>query len=137
MGIDDFAWKRGKRYGPVSIDLERHEILDLLPDREADSVQKWLAAHPDIVIVSRDRGGAYADGAARGAPQAEQVADRWHLTSSEHADPAVPSHAATEAGSVRADPRAPVIGPEHPCHRLSASGRTQYGAPLSAPGRGR
>lgn len=79
VGIDDFAWKRGKRYGTVIIDLESHEVLDLLPDREAESVQKWLAAHPDIAIVSRDRGGAYADGAARGAPQAEQVADRWHL----------------------------------------------------------
>lgn len=79
VGIDDFAWKRGKRYGAVIIDLTTHEILDLLPDREASSVQKWLAAHPDIAIVSRDRGGAYADGAAQGAPQAEQVADRWHI----------------------------------------------------------
>ncbi len=79
VGIDDFAWKRGKRYGTVIINLENHTVLDLLPDREAESVQTWLAAHPDIEIVSRDRGGAYADGAARGAPQAEQVADRWHI----------------------------------------------------------
>lgn len=79
VGIDDFAWKRGKRYGTVIIDLESHEILDLLPDREAESVKKWLAVHPEIEIVSRDRGGAYADGAAQGAPQAEQVADRWHI----------------------------------------------------------
>jgi transposase len=79
IGIDDFAWKRGKRYGTVLIDLESHDVLDLLPDRAAESVQIWLAAHPEIEIVSRDRGGAYADGAARGAPQAEQVADRWHV----------------------------------------------------------
>jgi transposase len=79
VGIDDFAWKRGKRYGTIIVNLETHKLLDLLPDREAESVKTWLAAHPEVYIVSRDRGGAYADGAAQGAPQARQVADRWHL----------------------------------------------------------
>ena len=79
VGIDDFAWKKGKRYGTIILDLETHTILDLLPDREAVSVKEWLVRHPEVEIVSRDRGGAYADGAAQGAPQAEQVADRWHL----------------------------------------------------------
>ncbi len=79
VGIDDFAWKKGKRYGTIILDLETHTILDILPDREAASVKQWLSAHPEVEIVSRDRGGAYADGAAQGAPQAEQVADRWHL----------------------------------------------------------
>jgi len=61
------------------VDLERRHLIDLLPDRSADSVAAWLAAHPGVEIVSRDRGGLYAEGAARGAPQAQQVADRFHL----------------------------------------------------------
>ncbi len=79
VGLDDFAWKRGARYGTIILDLETHTLLDVLPDREAESVKTWLEAHPEIEFVSRDRAGAYADGAARGAPQAKQIADRWHL----------------------------------------------------------
>jgi transposase len=61
------------------VDLDTHKILDILPDREAASVKRWLEEHEEAEIVSRDRGGAYADGATQGAPQAQQCADRWHL----------------------------------------------------------
>ena len=79
VGIDDFAWKRGQRYGTIVCDLERRRVIDLLPDREAATVAAWLAAHPEITIVSRDRGGSYGQAATQGAAQAVQVADRWHL----------------------------------------------------------
>jgi len=79
LGVDDFAWKRGQRYGTIVCDLERRRIIDLLADREVGTVQAWMAAHPEIAVVSRDRGGGYGRAATIGAPQAVQVADRWHL----------------------------------------------------------
>lgn len=79
VGIDDWAWRRGQRYGTILCDLERNRVLDVLPDRRAESVAAWLKRHPDIEIVARDRAGLYAEGARQGAPQAVQVADRWHL----------------------------------------------------------
>ncbi len=81
VGLDDWAWRRGQHYGTIIIDQERHVVLDLLPERSSESVQKWLEAHPEVEIVSRDRGGTYIDGATWGAPQATQVADRWHILS--------------------------------------------------------
>jgi transposase len=81
VGIDDWSWRRGKRFGTLLVNLETHKIVDLLADREAESVKRWLAAHPEVEIVSRDRGGVSIDGATLGAPQAIQVADRWHLLS--------------------------------------------------------
>ena len=79
IGIDDWAWKRGQRYGSIICDLERRRVVDLLPDREPGTVEAWLSHHPEIVVISRDRGGGYGRAAARAAPQAVQVADRWHL----------------------------------------------------------
>jgi transposase len=79
IGIDDWAWRKGNRYGTIIIDLQRGCPIDLLEDRAAETVATWLQAHPDITIVARDRAEAYAAGIRQGAPEATQVADRFHL----------------------------------------------------------
>ena len=79
VGIDDFAWLKGQRYGSIVCDLERRCTIDLLPDREGGTVAAWLAAHPGVEIVCRDRGGGFREGATKGAPRALQICDRWHL----------------------------------------------------------
>ena len=79
VGVDDWAFRRNRRYGTIVCDLERRRIVTLLPDREISTVRAWLADHPGIKIVSRDRGGGYGEAAAKALPNAVQVADRWHL----------------------------------------------------------
>jgi len=79
LGIDDWSWRRGHRFGTILVDLERHRVVDLLREREVESVVAWLKAHPGVEIISRDRGDTYIEAATKGAPAARQVADRWHL----------------------------------------------------------
>jgi len=79
LWVDDCAFRKGRTSGTMFVDLEQHRVVDLLPERSADAVATWLNAHPGVQIVSRDRGGEYAEGAKRGAPEALQVADRFHL----------------------------------------------------------
>jgi transposase len=79
IGIGDFAWRRGHSYGSIVVDLERRQVIDLLPDRQRETVIAWLRENPQVEIICRDRGPGYVAAANEAAPQARQVADRWHL----------------------------------------------------------
>lgn len=79
IGIDDFSFRRGRKFGTIVVDLQTHNVLEVLPDRTADTSAAWMAAHPEIELVSRDRGGDYAAAARKALPGATQTADRFHL----------------------------------------------------------
>jgi hypothetical protein len=78
-GMDEWAWRKGTKFGTIVVDLERRRVVDLLADRAADRMADWFKQHPEVAIINRDRDGLYADAARQGAPQARRVADRFHL----------------------------------------------------------
>src|SRR3989440_12144755 len=79
LGIDDFSFRRGYRFGTILVNLESHRVIDLLPDRQAETAAQWMREHPDISVVSRARGGAYASAASQAVPWVTPSADRFHL----------------------------------------------------------
>lgn len=79
LGIDDFSFRRGRRFGTILVDLDLHQVLDLLAERSSQTSADWMRDHPEITYVSRDRGKDYTQGASEGAPQATQISDRFHL----------------------------------------------------------
>jgi transposase len=120
VGIDDWAFRRNHRYGTIVCDLERRRVVTLLPDREAATVQAWLAVHPAIKIVSRDRGGGYGEAASKALPGVIQVADRWHLM--ENASAAFLIAVRKSMRPIRATIGATTINPE----LLTSAERLQY-----------
>jgi transposase len=130
VGIDDFALRKGQTYGTILIDLERGRVIDILDGRDGPAVEAWLRAHPGVEVITRDRWTAYATAVAAGAPQATQVADRWHLLRNirevverllkQHAaalDAALEPPAATDVSAAEPPPAA-APAPE-PCPRPS------------------
>lgn len=120
VGIDDWAWRRGHRYGTIVCDLERRRIVDLLPDREAATAAAWFARHPTITVVARDRGAGYKQAATEGRPEATQVADRWHLI--ENASAAFLDVVRRSMGAIQKALRAGPIDPA----ALTAAERRQH-----------
>jgi transposase-like protein len=140
VGIDDFALRKGQRYGTILVDLERGRVIDILDGRDGSAVEVWLRAHPGVEVITRDRWSAYANAAAAGAPQATQVADRWHLL--RNLREAVERLFERFAGVIRealtpAEPAAPEPGNPVPAAPVTEPGPDPAGVPEGTEGRRR
>jgi transposase len=134
LGVDDWARRKGQTYGTIIVDLERHRVVDLLPNRSAATLADWLKGRRGIRTVARDRSTEYARGIGRGAPRAVQVADRWHLLL--NLRQMVERWLAGVHGRLRRLP--PIAGqPAGPARRTSAFLRSRGEKAASAESRGR
>jgi transposase len=121
VGVDDWAVRKGQRYGTILIDLERGRVIDILPGRDGSALAAWLKGHPGVKVITRDRWSAYAQAALDGAPQALQVADRWHLLKNlrEAVQRLLERHSAEVRAALQEAPTAPAAaapakGPSEP-----------------------
>jgi len=118
LGIDDFAFRRGRTFGTILIDMQRHKVIDVLPDRKAETSAAWMTTHPEIELVSRDRGGDYASAATSGAPQAIQCADRFPLLKNlgEALEGVLARHLAAHRNHVAQESKATPLETSHAIH---------------------